>query len=733
MSLKRTPLSQIEPDFDVAVQQLQTLLVSDSTGQEKAWKDLLATAAGQQILEFFGATHEIDQFAIARVFEEMFTETALVEKNIMANISTLGNPLRRNSPPYVELRLPDSSNVDVPNDVKDMSPLGVGGFIADPEFVRQWYLNPYFNATTFDSGVAHYGQDHLFWGYGKLKRDVNGVNITSTSVNSYTSFTTSDGNFFNRNSIYFAAISGSTSDPLSLRQAGWYGVSIDQETLQEIPVRLYRGDIVDKVFSATGRNYYSLISSETSFTVSQDDSTVWVNSELMTVTQAGLWEFPTAENFDYTKIVQDITYSDGRAVVRFGNDGFGKKPQVNDIVRWRYVISNGLADNISSFKRATIASTAIALDGRVDTMITPTVGGSDYLSAEEYKLLGPATNSARNNRSAVNPQDYYAIFKNYSTSIIDVQVDGQRNLNPSSPRYMNLHRVVTYPKFTQPEYDVMFSEIEKKTMFANYFFTDLNYPVLRPFNIRANVYCIGQVDFLSIRDNFIQPAILSLVDKSGSAAVGSLNYNLTLDDIRKTIKDSHPSIDYVDILEPSSSVIGNIISPAVERIDFSDVDVGAATKSVDYAVLVRLTNEDTSVQHTNILSTRVGQRRGQQVATLKVHFKPLPNFKYTPVVRLPTTDKNYLHQVEYALVKRNISTANWVWVTSWLSEAAILATMQPDKTVFIQDSTPDNDTPGVSVDTISAFNTCLPTVPVLLSDWYAEPVINIFSSDRSGI
>ena len=730
--IKRTPLSQIEPDFDVAIQQLQTLLVSDSTGQEKSWKDLLATAAGQQILEFFGALHEIDQFSLARNFEEMFTETALVEKNVMANISTLGNPLRRNSPPYIELRLPDSSNIVVPDAVKDLSPLGAGGFVTDAEFVRQWYLNPYFNAASFNSGVAHYGQDHLFWCYGKLKRDVNGVDITSTSVNTYTSFSTSDGNFFNRISVYFGPISGSTADPLSLRQAGWYGVSIDPDTLVNIPVRLYRGDIVDKVFPASGRNYFTLISSEDSFIVSQDDNTVWVNTELMTITRSGLWEFPVAQDLDYGKVVQDLTYSAGNAVIRFGNDAFGKKPQVNDVVRWRYVISNGLADVISSFKRPTIASTTIALDGRVDTMISPTVGGSNYLTAEEYKLLGPATNAADNNKRGVNPQDYYAVFKNYSTGIIDVQVDGQRTLNPNSPRYMNLQRVVTYPKFTQPEYDVMFSEVSKKTMFANYFFTYLTYPVLRPFNIRANVYCIGQVDFLSIRDNFIQPAILSLVDKLNAAAVGGLNYNITLDDIRKTIKNSHPSIDYVDILEPTTSVIGNIISPRVERLDLTDVGVGA-TKSVDYAILVRLTNEDASIQYTNILSTGLGQRRGEQVDSVKVHFKPLPNFKYTPAVRLPVTEKNYLFQVEYALVKKNISLPSWDWVTTWLSEAAVLATLQPDKTVYIEDLTPDNDAPGVSVEVMSAFNTCIPTVPVLLADWVAEPVINIFASDRSGI
>ena len=215
-------------------------------------------------------------------------------------------------------------------------------------------------------------------------------------------------------------------------------------------------------------------------------------------------------------------------------------------------------------------------------------------------------------------------------------------------------------------------------------------------------------------------------------AVGGLNYNITLDDIRKTIKNSHPSIDYVDILEPTTSVIGNIISPRVERLDLTDVGVGA-TKSVDYAILVRLTNEDASIQYTNILSTGLGQRRGEQVDSVKVHFKPLPNFKYTPAVRLPVTEKNYLFQVEYALVKKNISLPSWDWVTTWLSEAAVLATLQPDKTVYIEDLTPDNDAPGVSVEVMSAFNTCIPTVPVLLADWVAEPVINIFASDRSGI
>lgn len=722
--LNRPTLSTIEPDFHDIARQLKAMLISGNSRDAKAWKDLLETAAGSQIADWFAAIGELDQYSIARAFEEMFTETASLDSSVYGNFLNNGSYLKRKEPPYSVMRLPDSSNVEIPSGITPPSPGET-----DPVFLNQWYLNPHFDFEEYTANIASpgRGQSKAFWGYGKLKREATGLNVAPFTIPPYTSFSTSDGNFFNRRAIIFDAIPVSTTHPDTFVYSGWYGYHQNADGTKT-PAILYRGNIIDRVYKASGRDSFSITSVEDNFQVSDSDNSIFLDNNQIRVVKRGLWEFKNQND-----VVTEMTQSDGTCRIVFGNTNYGAKPNVNQMIRWRYVVTKGLEDVVTAFKRPNISMQRASnlqfdLDTTIDTMISPTVGGSNQPTAGDYKTYGPSLGGVKT--GAVTPQDYYAMFKDYSTGIVDVQVDGQRNLDPSNPKYMNLVRVVTYPKFTMQEYNTMFDEIYKRSMFSNRFFTDENYPILRPFNIRANVYCTGEVDFLTIRDNHIQPAILGLVDRMGDPKVGVLNQNITVDDIRDAIKNSHPSIDYIELLEPTMDVAGHIVSPQITRLTAQG---SAGTKDYDYAVIVfnEVTiNGQVTLVSTNVYESHIGERRGLPATTVDVHFMKIPNFDYTPAVRNPTSSQRYLNTLSYQLAKKNLTTGIWKFVTVRIPEADL--TMHPDHTASIRDPTPNADgtVAGTGSLPLPLINTCMPTVPVLLNDWKAEGVINLFASDR---
>lgn len=728
--LKPISLSRVEPDWDSIVQQLQNIL-----SEKKTWKDFLTSGVGQSIIEFIAAIGELDQYSVARNFEEMFTETALLDSNVLAIQKLLGTYLRRKQPPYLELRLPDSSNVPLPIDIVSPVP-------NDKIFTAQWYLNPHFDQSTFDaSAPPTYGQGMQFWAYGKLKREASGLNVPALTIPPYSVFSTSDGNFFNRRAIIFDSIPVSTSDPNTYLQSGWYGYHQESDG-SKTPAIIYRGDIVDRVYPASGKDYFSIISSESNFEVSDEDVEVYVNNQQIEFTKTGLWEYKNLPAIQ--RVAQNITTSKGRMTVLFGTAMYGEKPNTGDTIRLRYAVTKGLADSVSTFKRASIASTQYNIDSTVDTLINPTVGGANEATAEEYKKIGPQLYAADNGRRAVIPQDYMTVFSDYP-GVISAQVDGQRTLNPTSPKFMNLQRVVTYPKLTSQEYELMFAEVSKRTMYSNYFISDLDYPIYRTFSIRANVYCTGQVDFISIRDDYIEPAILKLVDREGEPAIGRLNYNIYFDDIISTISNAHPSIDYVELLEPSTDVFSNIVSPNVEELEF--IGNSGTDANFDYAVIMKSQADGDEPRYTNVYYPNIGERRGGSPDTINVHFKLVPNFKWSQAVRHPKTTFKYLNNVQYALLKRNQATGIWAWASTWFTAEFLEANISPNHTVFIEDSDPNNPytTAPLVPDKVPQFNTHIPSVPLLVNDtqnattdpnyrgqWRAEGLINIFSSDRVG-
>lgn len=721
-------LSRVEPDWGSIVQQLQNIL-----SEKKTWKDFLTSGVGQSIIEFIAAIGELDQYSVARNFEEMFTETALLDSNVLAIQKLLGTYLKRKQPPFLELRLPDSSNV----------PVGANSPVPnDPIFSAQWYLNPHFDLSTFDENDSPtYGQGMQFWAYGKLKREASGQSVPNLTIPPYSVFSTSEGNFFNRRAIIFDNIPVSTSDPNTFVYSGWYGYHQESDG-SKTPAILYRGDIVDRVYPASGKDYFSIISAEADFEVSDDDVEVYVNNQQIEFTKTGLWEFKNLPTLQ--RVAQNITTSKGRMTVLFGTAMYGEKPNTGDTVRLRYAVTKGLADAVSTFKRTSIASTQYSIDSTVDTLINPTTGGANEATAEEYKKIGPQLYAADNGRRAVTPQDYASVFREYP-GVISAQVDGQRTLNPSSVRHMNIQRVVTYPKFTPQEYETMFAEVSKRTMFSNYFITDSDYPIYRLFSIRANVYCIGQVDFISIRDDYIEPAILKLLDREGEPAIGRLNYNVYYDDIISTITNAHPSIDYVELLEPSTDVYSNIVSPNVEEIEF--VGNSGSDANYDYAVIMRSQVTGQPERYTNVFGPNLGERRGGNPDSINIHFKLIPNFIWSQAVRNPKTTFPYLENVHYALIKRNVSTGIWAWASTWHSADSLEANISPNHTVFITDNEPNNSytTTPLVPDELPQFNTHIPSVPLLVNDtindpsdpnykgqWRAEGLINLFSSDRVG-
>lgn len=135
-------LSQVKPDFESIVLQLQLFLAAKGT-----WDDLLTSSTGETLIEMMGAVGAFNQFAIESAAREAYLETAVRDSSIYAIADMLGVRITRKSPASVDVILSRPTNVGIVT-LPRFSVLTVNGlFFFNRESIT-------FNNGSFDSNPA---------------------------------------------------------------------------------------------------------------------------------------------------------------------------------------------------------------------------------------------------------------------------------------------------------------------------------------------------------------------------------------------------------------------------------------------------------------------------------------------------------------------------------------------------------------------------------------------------
>lgn len=102
-------LSNIAPDFDALVSQLEAALLT-----KNAWKDRITSSTGQTIVEFCAAVGAYAQFAVESSLQEAFPESAKNAGSLYAAANFAGVRFNRKAPASVTVSLTAPSAITIP-------------------------------------------------------------------------------------------------------------------------------------------------------------------------------------------------------------------------------------------------------------------------------------------------------------------------------------------------------------------------------------------------------------------------------------------------------------------------------------------------------------------------------------------------------------------------------------------------------------------------------------------
>lgn len=102
-------LSNVRPDWEDIVSQLQSVLSSQAS-----WQDVLTSSTGETLIEFIAAVGAYDQYSIESAFQECFPLTAKNDSSIYAIAQMLGVRLSRKAAAGVTVTISAPSPVTIP-------------------------------------------------------------------------------------------------------------------------------------------------------------------------------------------------------------------------------------------------------------------------------------------------------------------------------------------------------------------------------------------------------------------------------------------------------------------------------------------------------------------------------------------------------------------------------------------------------------------------------------------
>jgi hypothetical protein len=308
---------------------------------------------------------------------------------------------------------------------------------------------------------------------------------------------------------------------------------------------------------------------------------VQVNGVLIPKAYGGLWSFDGLPGY------ADITTSDGRLLLQFGNLGgnnaqfgdinqFGTIPGVNDAVVVTYPVTLGLAGNnlVTAGQGVTITGfplvTGVALGN-------PSGGANDN-PVIAYKNV--ASGGFGTYQSAVTKSQYVALIATYP-GIVDAVTQAQREIDPGDVRWMNVIRVsaLTSPQWLQATNAAQIQEFttycQTVSMYSTYFLWQD--PIAMPQTVDMDVYI-----FNSATPEQVQTAVQTAINNLFAPRPGLLMTNFYPSDLIEAAFNSSPgAISYINVNSPTGPMI--VTAPASPIPTFTLIDAGGSLAQGVYA------------------------------------------------------------------------------------------------------------------------------------------------------
>lgn len=535
-------LSTITPDPEDIVTQLQIQL-----GSKNSWKDLLTSAVGQTILEFVAAVGANDQYAIERVFKEMFPQTARLDSSIYAITRLLGVRLQRKNPAYMQT----------------VQFVNTGASILIPEY-SQFSVGGYslFNrvSLTVPTGTTNFT---LYEGEVRSAPYTATGNSFQTIISNETGFVIAEEDIVVRlNNVFIPRTTSGLWNYKVITQP-YSDVGI-VPVVGPATVSLTKTDIVIGTLVVPG--FTVVTTTPTSATEVQID---YAAGTLLFYT-SGIVVTPITVTYDYsingvTNVWQDLTTPEGNLQIQFGNSLYGFVPPISSNISLVYVVTKGTQGNDSSIPTGQKVSYSGQPSYLTITAQSGLEGGTDEIAASLYKNTAPQLFAASLDR-AVTQQDYNAVALGYP-GMIDVVIQGQRDIDPNDVTYMNLARVWmlhtgsdwAYPA-DQNLFDDFTEWLKARSMFALRFYYDTAlaalYGISRPVPINITVGAEVSIQ------NFADPTqvledVNTALDTFFALKYGSISRDIYISDIISVIKQANSAIDFVILRNPTTNIITN--------------------------------------------------------------------------------------------------------------------------------------------------------------------------------
>jgi len=351
--------------------------------------------------------------------------------------------------------------------------------------------------------------------------------------------------------------------PLTQFQCGgsyfYNNVALTIESGVPLDTTLYEGQIYFYSMSGLGTERQLWVASQDSFVIADQDVWVQVNGSYIPKSYGNLW------NYDGQPAYADMTLSDGRMFIQWGNLGgtngqFGTIPQVNDTVLVSYPVTQGANGNSLQTAGSQITCSGFLTITGVSSE-NPS-GGANQTNIVAYKNV--ASGAFGTYSSAVTKSQYQALVATFP-GIVDAVTQAQREIDPGDLRWMNVIRVsaLTTSTWTQAQIQSFLTYCQQVTMYAPYFLWQDAIAV--PNAVDVDIYIYNSAIPTQVQAN-ATTAITNLF----APRPGILMTNFYPSDIEQVIFNSNTGlVDYVTINEPTGPMI--VTSPTSPQITYTIV------------------------------------------------------------------------------------------------------------------------------------------------------------------
>jgi hypothetical protein len=340
-------------------------------------------------------------------------------------------------------------------------------------------------------------------------------------------------------------------------------------------IDLFQGQVFAYAMTGLGGPRQTFMSDEDSFTVSDRDVKVFVNSTLLEKSFGTLW------NYRGLPAYADLTTSDGRVLIVFGSEQYGYTPRVDDTVVIQYAVTAG-ADGST----AITTGKPLTVDDHPELTGVATsnpTGGGDEQPIQTYKNLSSGAFGTYS--SAVTKSQYLATAGVYP-GIIDSFVQAQRDINPMALEWMNVMRVtgLTTTPWTQQQKQDYIDYLQTVTMYAARFVWQD--PIAVPRDVEVTVWCFNSAVLTKVQAD-CELAIRQLF----AARPGLLMTNFYAYDIENACRIAGKgAVSYVTVQSPTDPMI--VTAPPSPSTKYEIITGAGTLTPLMYAYGVSVVNDE---------------------------------------------------------------------------------------------------------------------------------------------